>query len=101
MITAPAMLFSESTGTQNSFTSEKYDISSIDTCHRKYSTIVEYSNDSSLYTMTYADVNNDNKSDIIVADIIPSKVDILLNNGNGIFTIQTLVYPEYFVPISF
>lgn len=39
--------------------------------------------------MSVADVNGDNKRDIVVANLGSNNVGVLLNTGNGTFTAQT------------
>jgi hypothetical protein len=46
-------------------------------------------------SLTVADVNNDNKPDIIIANQNENTIGILLNPGNGTFTSQTLIPLEY------
>ncbi|CAF4339943.1 unnamed protein product, partial [Adineta steineri] len=41
------------------------------------------------WSVSIIDVNNDNKSDIIVANYNSNNVGVLLNTGNGTFSAQT------------
>jgi hypothetical protein len=54
----------------------------------------------SVSAMISDDVDSDSRSDIIVVDTSSKKADILFNDGNDKFTIQTITYVNDFSPRS-
>ncbi|CAF3309388.1 unnamed protein product [Rotaria socialis] len=67
-------------------------------------TILEYSTDSSSFSITVADFNNDTRLDIVVANSASGNISIFLGYGNGSFANQTTYSTErdsypYFVAV--
>jgi hypothetical protein len=50
--------------------------------------------------MVSDDINSDVKPDIIVLERISEKIEIFLNNGNKIFTVQIISYSDESYPTS-
>ncbi len=78
----------------------KYFVDSIDQCNRRYVPINNYTNALFLFAMISTDIDSDNKSDIIVIDLLLKRVVFLFNDGNGQFTIHIIVFPPNYSPYS-
>lgn len=62
----------------------------IDLCRRRYSSIANYEIDSYLNLLYSADIDNDNRSDIIVSDWSLLQMNILYNDGNSTFITRSI-----------